>query len=93
MAGFCGNMLQKPLAAAKPAHAWPDTQWQDMQNTSLTGPREPMSNYLSDQGAAAIKLAGSATAKPKFRIKIGGKQVALPKAGEYKAPHLTIFET
>ncbi len=78
--GFCGTMLQKPLAPVEPPQTWSQTQWQDMQ-TLNTG------SLSDDQGAPAVKLAGVTASKPKYKltgIKIGGKQVALAKSGKQR---------
>lgn len=85
LAGFCGKMLQKPLTVVEPPHTWSDTQWRDMQTADFTAQNGSLNNCSNDQSAAALKLAGGTAPKPKYKltgIKIGGKQVALPKAGK-----------
>ena len=82
--GFCGTMLQKPLAPVEPPQTWPQTQWQDMQTLNTVGQRGAGS-VSDDQGAPGVKLGGVTAPKPKYKltgIKIGGKQVTLAKSGE-----------
>jgi len=82
-------MLQRPLAPVESPYIerspWPQTKWDDMQTMDLNNQPGVGLDGLTDQGTSAPRKSSGPAPKPKFKltgIKIGGKQIVLPKAGE-----------